>query len=451
MTKHAARMLLASAAMASVVALAACAPPAGKSDTDVSSPVEVSTDISDVPEQTLVVWDQEVRGGQNEQMERLNAAFMEKYPQITIERNSQSFDDLNTTLRLALTGNDAPDVVQANNSRGMLGQFVAAEQVQSLEPWAAAYGWGDRFSESALLGARYTEDGTGFGQGNVYGLPQTGEIVGLFYNKNKLTELGLDVPRTWDDFTSQLPTIAAAGETPISLGNVEKWTGIHVFGLVQAAHVPTDDILNLGYGNAGSSWQSDENLAAAEEIRSWADKGYFNDGFNGTDDAQMAQLFASGDAVYMLAGSWNAADLAESMGDSVGFIPAPEGNAGLQATGGTGIPFTITSAAKDPNVAAAYIDFITSDEAMEVLAETGNIPVNKTADFAADQDGVIADVMVAFSEVSSNGTLLPYLDWATPTFDQDLGDALQALLDGQGTPSSFTETLETAYTSFTQP
>ncbi|HET7414212.1 MAG TPA: extracellular solute-binding protein, partial [Arthrobacter sp.] len=87
---------------------------------------QVSTDIASLGDITLSVWDQEVRGGQNKQITQLNAAFEQKYPNVTIDRNSQSFDDLGTTLRLALTGEDAPDVVQANNGRSDMGAFVKA-------------------------------------------------------------------------------------------------------------------------------------------------------------------------------------------------------------------------------------------------------------------------------------------------------------------------------------
>src|SRR5699024_1123055 len=100
--------------------LAACAPGSGTSSETESTAVEpsdINTDLSGLGDITLTVWDQLVRGGQDEQIQRLNEAFMDKYPNITIERVSQSFDDLETTLRGALTGNDAPDVVQANNGR----------------------------------------------------------------------------------------------------------------------------------------------------------------------------------------------------------------------------------------------------------------------------------------------------------------------------------------------
>ena len=120
---------IAPAAVAAVaLMLGACAPgPSNESSPgEGGASSEVITDISSLPEQTLTVWDQEVRGGQDEQMKRLNEAFMKKYPNITIDRVSQSFDDLQTTLRLALSGDDAPDVVEANNARSMMGQFVSA-------------------------------------------------------------------------------------------------------------------------------------------------------------------------------------------------------------------------------------------------------------------------------------------------------------------------------------
>ena len=143
------RALAAAAALATATALlAACAPGSGGGGEEESSAAEaseVSTDLASLGEVTLTVWDQEVRGGQDEQMQRLNEAFMAEYPNITIERNSQSFDDLETTLRGAVTGNEAPDVVQANNGRGTMGAFVSAGLLRNLDPYAEAYGWADRF------------------------------------------------------------------------------------------------------------------------------------------------------------------------------------------------------------------------------------------------------------------------------------------------------------------
>lgn len=404
-------------------------------------------DIAAAGDVTLTVWDQEVRGGQNEQMEQLNAAFMEAYPNVTIDRNSQSFDDLQTTLRLALTDSDVPDVVQANNGRNMMGQFVEAGLLLPLDEYAETYGWFDRYSPTVLQYSTYSDDAVVFGEGSLYGLPQVGEVVGVFYSKQKLADLGLDVPADWDAFDAALATAAEAGETPLLLGNIEQWPALHVFGPVQGNYVDAVDIANLGLGNPGASWETPANLEAAAALQAWADAGYFNEGANGTDYDAAWQSLTTGDGVFLIAGSWLAADLADAMGDDAGFF-LPDTAAGTPATtGGIGIPFTITAEAEHPDVAAAYIDFITSDEAMAVLAETGNLPVNRTAELAPES-GVLADVSAVFGDVTDNGILLPYLDYATPTFSETIGAALQELIDGRTSPEDFVITLEEDYAAF---
>jgi raffinose/stachyose/melibiose transport system substrate-binding protein len=447
MIRHTRLASVAVGGAALVVALTACAPGTGTDDEPEPQENGVSTDISEVEDVTLTVWDQEVRGGQNEQIEQLNAAFQEQYPNVTIDRVSQAFDDLNTTLRLALTDEDAPDVVQANNGRNTMGAFVSAGQLRPLDDYAEAYGWTDRYAESVLQYSTYSEDAATFGEGNLYGLPQVGEVVGVFYAKGKLDGLGLEVPADWDAFDEALATAADAGETPLLLGNIEQWPAIHVFGPVQGRSVPADQITDLGLGNPGASWTTPENVEAAAKVQGWVDEGYFNDGVNGTDYDAAWQSLAAGDGVFLIGGSWLAADLADAMGDDVGFFVPDTADGAPATTGGTGLPFTITSAAENTDVAAAYIDFITSDDAMQVLADTDNLPVNRTAELAP-AEGVLADVFTEFGEVTENGSLLPYLDYATPTFSETLGQSLQDLLDGRATPEQFTESLEADYSEF---
>ena len=234
---------------AAALALAACAPGSGGGeDATETEPTEISTDLASLGDLTLTVWDQEVRGGQDEQMSRLNEAFMDAYPNITINRNSQSFDDLETTLRGALTGDDAPDVVQANNTRGTMGAFVTAGLLRPLGDYAEAYGWADRYSESVLAMSSYSADGATFGGGELFGLPQTGEVVGVFYSKSALAEAGLaleTVTASWEDFTDSLETIEAAGATPIELGNLDGWPAVHVFGPIQGQYAEPEDIATL--------------------------------------------------------------------------------------------------------------------------------------------------------------------------------------------------------------
>ncbi|MCM3661532.1 extracellular solute-binding protein [Georgenia satyanarayanai] len=444
------------AAVATLALVAACTPGSGGNDEETepgtdgaTTSEEVVTDISSLGDVTLVVWDQEVRGGQNEQIEQLNAAFMEEYPNVTIDRVTQSNDDLTTTLRLALTGEDAPDVTQVNNSRSQMGQYVAAGQLLNLDPYAEAYGWEDRFPDSVLQNTRYSEDGVTFGEGSVWGLPQVGEVVGIYYSTSKLEELGLELPETWAEFGEQLGTIAEAGETPLLLGNLDQWPAGHVFGPVQGAHVDPEEIRALGFGNEGASWETDGNRAAAEELQSWVEAGYFNEGFNGADYDAVWQSFTEGAGVYLMAGSWIGPDVEADMGEDAGFIAPPpaEAGAGKVTTGGTGIPFAVTANSENADVGAAYIDFITSEDAMAVLAETGNMPVVETAEHMPEA-GLQADIYAAYAEVTEDGALVPYLDWGTPTMSDTLGQSLQSFMGGQLDVDGLLAALEADYSEF---
>jgi len=428
-------------------ATAACAPgeeadPAPETGSD-----EVETDISGLGDVTLTVWDQEVRGGQDEQIEALNAAFTEKYPNITIDRTKRSFNDLQRTLRNAITSDEAPDVVQANNGRSDMGAFVENGLLRPLDGYADAYGWADRFPESVRSLASYSDDGAVFGEGSLYGLPQVGELVGVWYNKPKLEELKLEVPETAEAFQAALQAASDAGELPIQFGNLDGWPGIHEFGFVQNQHVPREDIRNLGFGREGASWTSEENTRAAETFREWVDAGYFTEDFNGVGYDPSWQSFAKGEGLFLVSGTWLQADLSDAMGDDVGFFLPPVGESGERAvTGGTGLPFSITDASENADVAAAYIDYITSDEAMQMIQDAGNLPV--VGGSPEEAEGVAAEVLGAWTTAGEEDSLVPYLDYATPDFYDLLTAQVQELGNGSVEPSQFLSTLEDEYTGF---
>src|SRR5215212_11883061 len=206
------------ALMLSLVALATgCGTPGGddsdtaeKADKEAAKTV-AKPDVAAAGDVTLTVWDQEVRGGQEAQIKRLNAAFQQRYPNVTIKRVAKSFTDLNTTLKLAVSGDDAPDVVQANQGRQVMGQLVKGGLLAPLDAYADAYGWEDRYSKVLIDLNRFSDDGTQFGSGSLYGLSQVGEIVGVFYNKRKVKTL----PKTFAEFEQQLAAAKAAGDVPI--------------------------------------------------------------------------------------------------------------------------------------------------------------------------------------------------------------------------------------------
>jgi len=403
-------------------------------------------DVAKAGDVTLTVWDQEVRGGQRKQIERLNRAFQERYPNVTIKRVAKSFEDLNTTLKLAVSGDKAPDVVQANQGRPVMGQLVKGGLLRPLDAYAEAYGWADRYSKVLLDLNRFSDDAAEFGSGGLYGLSQMGEIVGVYYNREQVP----DPPATFEEFEAQLERAKADGDVAIAFGNLEKWPGIHEFETLQAQYAEPDAVRDFVFAREGATFASPENEQAAETIRRWAEKGYFTPDFNGTGYDPAWQQFTRGKGRFLIAGTWLIADLADAMGDKVGFMlmPPPEAGAPPVSLGGESLPFAITSKSQNPDVAAAYIDFLTNADAGRVLADTGNLPAMETD---AQPAGALArDVHEAWRTLTEQEAMIPYLDYATPTFYDEITGAIQRLLAGKLEPQQFTRDVQDGYAKFTE-
>src|SRR3954454_9369493 len=433
-----ARRVFAVLALATVVAACGSAPgskdDAAKSTATPATKVDAKPDISKVGDVTLTVWDQMVRGGQNAEVEELNKQFMAKYPNVTIKRTAKSFDDLLKTVKLAVSGPDAPDVVQANQGRGTMGELVKGKLIRPVTDYAKVYGWNDRYSPTLLALNSFSADGKEFGSGDLYGLSQSGEIVGVYYNKDKVKT----PPTTLAEFEASLQEAKDAGETPIMFGNLQKWPGIHDFESVLGQTADKQAVRDFVFAKDGASFDTPEFQAAAAKIKEWVDKGYFNKNFNGTDYDPAWQEFAKGKSRYLIAGTWLTADLAKQMGDKVGFMlmPGKDPNAPV-SLGGESLPYAITAASKHPDVAAAYIDFLTDANAAKVLVDTDNLPAMKGA--PAPKSGVSVDVANAWEKLNAADGVIPYLDYATPTFPDEVGGAIQKLLAGKTEPADFTK------------
>src|SRR5215207_9106991 len=446
------RSIRAAALLLSLVALGAgCGTPGGdseetaqKADKEAAKTVS-KPDVAAAGDVTLTVWDQEVRGGQEAQIKRLNAAFQQRYPNVTIKRVAKSFEDLNKTLKLAVSGTKAPDVVQANQGRPVMGTLVKGGLLKPLDPYADVFAWSDRYAPLLLDLNSFSSDGAEFGDENLYGLSQMGEIVGVFYNKTKVSE----PPATLEEFEQSLAEAEQEGDIPIQFGNLDKWPGIHEYETVLGRTAEKEQVRDLVFAREGASFDTPEFQAAAEKVQSWADDGYFTPDFNGTGYDPAWQQFAKGKGRYLIAGTWVTADLDEQMGADAGFMLMPGAEAGADpvALGGESLPFAITSKSGNPDVAAAYIDFLTNGEAATVLAETGNLPA-MPVDESAIPDGLPAEVFAAWGKLSTSDGLIPYLDYTTPTFYDDISAAIQQLLAGKDDPSQFTSGVESAFRKF---
>src|SRR3954453_13064966 len=433
-----------------LVLLAGCGTPGGSNDDSGKNAEQAKTnskkiDVAKAGDVTLTVWDQEVRGGQKKQIKQLNAAFQAKYPNVKINGVAKSFDAPNTPLKLAVSGSKAPDVVEANQGRQVMGQLVKGGLLTPVDAYADAYGWGDRYSKVLLDLNPFSDDGKQFGSGSLYGVSQMGEIVGVFYNKDKVPS----PPKTFAEFEAALQKAKAAGEVPISFGNLDPYAGIHEFQTVQNQYADPDAVRNFVFARSGAKFDTPENEQAAKKLQEWAKKGYFTPNFNGTGYDPAWQQFAKGKGPFTIAGTWFTADAVKAMGDKLGFFLMPSRDASAQPSslGGEGLPGAITSKSKHADVAAAYIDFLTDENAANVLVQTDNLPAMKSSLQPATP--VQKDIFAAWKKLSDTDGLTPYMDYATPTFYDDFSGAVQKLLGGRLQPNAFTKSVQSDYAKFT--
>ena len=440
---------LAALTLTGLVALTGCAPGSSSDAPAAKSPSDVSTDVAKAGKVTLTVWDAENGEGTNPVVTSLNKAFEAKYPNVTVKRTTRDFANLKTTLKLALSSNNPPDVVEVNQGYPDMGAFVKAGLIQPLDGYSKVYDWTSRIPETARELDSFSTDGSQIGTGKLYGVPQIGSLVSFYYNKQKLSSHGLTPPKSWDDLLAAMDKIKSDGDTPLWFGNQDKYEAIGLFATILDSKMAAGDVRDLVYGRQGS-WDSPEVAAAAQEIVDWTKKGYLTSGANGLAGGQALSDFSKGKGVFYLDGDWDSATLGKSMGGNVGmFLPPAADGAMHAAEGGQGGAWAITSKSPHADVAAAYINFLTNQDAEQQLSQKGNLPIVDSDAVPPKAGTVTADVYDAWHTVNQDGGITPYLDYATPTFYDTLTANLQNLIGGKLSPREFASALQDDYSKFT--
>jgi len=198
------------------------------------------------------------------------------------------------------------------------------------------------------------------------------------------------------------------------------------------------------FARPGASFATPQNAQAAGLIQQWARNGYFTPNFNGVGYDPAWQQFAKGKGPFLIGGTWLTADIADRSHGRIGFMLMPplQSGAAPSALGGTSLPFAITSHSRHPQVAAAYLDFLTGRQAARVMSRTNNLAAVAGAEDVAAPDPLTGEVRAAWRRLIEDDGLVPYLDYTTPTAYDTLTQQLASLLAGTETPRGFVSRVE---------
>lgn len=423
--------------------LAACAPGSSESDEPRSAP-SASAGFDTSKDVTITVSDGWGTTGTGELFGTIIDDFEDKYPNVTIKRDTTDYDSYSQSILLKGSSPEPPDVMMlqtAGYGQGFY-QFARSDLLLPLDDYAEAYGWSDRFGADSNLDVfRFdAEDGEQWGSGPLYGLPEQNAMMSVFYNAKLMKQAGLSAPpTTFDEFEDSLAAAKAADITPIAQHNSYIHTYMSVWNALVGDAEPINDWI---YGRGGSI-ETEEATAAAQTLADWQKAGYFQDGVSGATYGDASSHFLNGKSLYYIEGSWMAGAVEESLGADGGAfqLPGEEAGVAVPAGGGLTTPLTISSKTEHPDVAAAFLDYFTSETTSDQLLEGGwGMPGAAVSADAAGGPGLTNEILATLEPIEAEGGAgtTPFLDWAAPTLTEQLPAALQELTAGSMSAEEFT-------------
>jgi raffinose/stachyose/melibiose transport system substrate-binding protein len=273
----------------------------------------------------------------------------------------------------------------------------------------------------------------------------------MYYNQTLLDQEGMAVPQTLDELVAFCGEATGKGYVPIAFGNNPGWEAFHQFSMTSNQMLGPEAMRALLFENQGS-WDTPEIVAAIEAyFVTLRDAGCFPEDPNaiGYDDGN--SLFFNGEALLHTTGSWLVGDILEAMPDyEVGFQPFPEieGGQGRVWIAGVGSAWYISANSAHPDEAAAFIDYVYSQESVNRLVGENRFIIPVDFDLSTiELDPLTALIYEARQSAADEGVEFGYnVDViAPPEFNDAMLNGFQAILAGDKTPEEQAADLQAAW------
>jgi raffinose/stachyose/melibiose transport system substrate-binding protein len=371
----------------------------------------------------------------------------QQFPQLKIVNTSMTLAAQNDKLPLALaTSSSAPTVSQTNEGLENQGRLVTDKELLPLNPYDKIYNWFSKVGKLPLAFNSWPASNQMFGSGSVYGVPETGTVVGVFYNRPLLASVGAKPPTSWSTFTKDLALLAKAGKTPIAYGGGQPtaYQPSHVLWMLINHYMPAKTT-NAFVSHQGTNPSIDlsGDVQAASTFATWTKDGYFPKSFQGLSAADALNMFDAGKTGFFIEGNWYTSSVAGSLGSKAGFWAPPV------VTGGPGEGWSIPSHSPNPDVGAAIINVMLSPTIQNALLKYGDIPVvAPSAKALAGASPLLRTADKVWDSTVQSGNLVPYLDWAYPDFLNQAMAGIAELQAGKTSASSLMSSLQSDYASY---
>jgi raffinose/stachyose/melibiose transport system substrate-binding protein len=371
--------------------------------------------------------------------------YMAAHPNVKINITILENEAFKTKLTTVMQGGTPPDIFQSWGG-GVMNDQVTAGMLQDITSYLDADGgaWRNTFAPGAL--AVYALNGKN------YGVPWDMGEVAWWYNKDLFAKAKIaNPPTTWTDLLADVKTLKAAGITPISLGEKDSWTGMHIWSYL-ATRICGQAKFLAAANRTGGSFADPCFVEAGKDLKALIDLQPFQAGFLGASHDVMQGTFGNGKAAMELSGQWAPGSEAGQAADKKGVanlglfnFPAVAGGAGdVTDVMGGGNGFAIGKNA--PPEAVDFVKYLTSAaNQARVAASGGGIPVVKGGEVGLTEPGSTANpamVEVQKSFAAAKYFQLYYDQYMPSAMGGVINDAVAKLYAGTATPEQVAAAIE---------
>lgn len=221
--------------------------------------------------------------------------------------------------------------------------------------------------------------------GGVYATPaDTSNAAGVLYNTKVFADLGIEIPKTWNEFLSACETIKAAGITPIA-APYAKQTNSQIPFLMNYYYVAQE---NPDFAEQYTNREIDLDSSAAfvRGLQKLSDMSqYLNEDFLSTGMDECAVMLGEGTAAMMVIRTNILVTMEANCPDKIAdidFFPLPDLDADNRGVSyWLPMGWVINKDAKEPELAKAWCEFVTSQEGVDAFCSavtpTGTFCLNE--------------------------------------------------------------------------
>lgn len=386
---------------------------------------------------TLKVWwwendDSALSAAWNKAIETFEA----EHPDVTVEFELKTYEQMQQSGQLLLDTDDAPDVLEYLKGNATAGLVSQAGLLTDLTDVAAERGW--EVSDSVQDVGLY-ENGL-MGSGQRYGVTNYGEYVATWYNKTLFDQYNLAVPGTLPELEAAMQTFVDNGITPLSLGSAD-YPGPHLLYALALAHMDESSLGAYQRFDGEVDWAAWEK--AAQTMSDWVAKGYISKDSTGIPAQDAGNAFIAGKYPIFYSGTWWGGNFADDITDFQFDQFLFPGNDLHPGSGGN--LWVVPEKAKNKELAYDFIEITMSPEIQNMLGEEGQVPV--AADAASITSPIGQLLTTSFDELQSSDTggLAWYPDWPVPGLNDIFIQNTTELVQGTKTPAQAVETIRAAY------